>query len=1284
MLPLKHSVRRQTLKVRCDSQESALALRSRLSEYNRSNLLPVIERVLSETAIAGRQIRIGRLEVDLGTISLSEFEEVAGERLYRELKEAIGQAMNSPYAADSQSETLSQVELLECYLRRGVLPFWAPPGASFSLESSFEELARRDPAALARLVRQAGASPHVPERIVFQLTPGALRRLVSVLEPEHAALILAYIADLGEIHREQPIGPRDEVRFERLLWMLVLSYLIREAGSQFNRRSFVGSLIRGFAEHHGREYSEILLMLWHGLERTGTGHSLQSSLPAVIGELLDDSGLSQAERSESADLAGPDGSEIGDPALTIAQLAALAQTDLLALARLVRRYGTSAGWLENLVNALDENALFRLIGVLEPEHAEEIIILLFDIREVHRSEPVLSADPGRFDRILWLLTLNYLVRERGSQFNRKSFCLALIHRLAHYEGLDFKEVLRTLEAGLTRARFRNPLKSSLPAIIVELLEVELSEDAGREAAHDQAPMPAPAPNPFKGALQELLAVRAQPDSPPALRAAIERLAEGCGIPPDEFVELAWATLANAPGEAEQALREMLTGLLPRLPDPEATDQIGEYDLVAILRAWLDRGAMPWTVLLSDPALTPERALALLPGLPLPLIERVLARDNAAEQDQVIMAGLRRMQMHDASRLLSRLLPASAQPGTPLADALQEARARTSDSRALLAQVISAVLNERPLDFEQLTESVAAEAGAAGLTGPAGPRPLSDDPLKWDPAVLKSAIVAAPGPYSPAPEEQPGIPVLVKALLQHNPLDGRAFLGTVLKRAAFREVFVRRLTRESFQATLDLLAGPASRSLSALLEAFEALAPADRPSLESTRSLLLAETVHTHPIDETDPELFQRILRALFAVPLPARIRAALLASVAPEQRALRSVVETGLLNDPGPAHTAQAAVLPAEHLLDLLLDAAASEAQQETWIMTLETQLDEAPGAARSELLKRLANPRMRDRLVRILPESTLARLARFLEPGRHHMLLRAAAILTSAWGRAISGGGRESARQMLWAAVFEAITAGSPTQDRLVSTVFERFSRQLRAGSRASSADSDASAVFLSHARRLAEESGFLSLRAALDSRPSLTPSGPESARSNSTRPRVKATQQSGTSGDPIYLSNAGLALTAPFLPHLFSTLGMLEPDGKGRSQWRSEHSASRAVHLLQYLVDENPAAPEPLLVLNKVLCGIPSATPVEAGIEMTQPEREICDQLLEAVIANWTIISNTSAAGLRETFLQREGRLEYDGDKWKLQVQRKTLDVLVDQMPWSFKLVFHDWMPEPLHVTW
>lgn len=174
--------------------------------------------------------------------------------------------------------------------------------------------------------------------------------------------------------------------------------------------------------------------------------------------------------------------------------------------------------------------------------------------------------------------------------------------------------------------------------------------------------------------------------------------------------------------------------------------------------------------------------------------------------------------------------------------------------------------------------------------------------------------------------------------------------------------------------------------------------------------------------------------------------------------------------------------------------------------------------------------------------------------------------------------------------------------------------------------------------------------------------------------------------SPDIAYIGNAGLALVHPFLPALFQRRDLLSTGDDGRPRLRGEQGA-RAVRLLQYLVDGGSDAPkqrqEQALPLNKLLCGLPADFPCPP-VELGQDEQAVCDQLLHAVIGNWPAIGHASVAALRETFLQREGRLEWRGADCTLAVQRRTLDVLMRQLPWSMTVIRHPWMPQPVHVTW
>ena len=150
-----------------------------------------------------------------------------------------------------------------------------------------------------------------------------------------------------------------------------------------------------------------------------------------------------------------------------------------------------------------------------------------------------------------------------------------------------------------------------------------------------------------------------------------------------------------------------------------------------------------------------------------------------------------------------------------------------------------------------------------------------------------------------------------------------------------------------------------------------------------------------------------------------------------------------------------------------------------------------------------------------------------------------------------------------------------------------------------------------------------------------------------------------------------------------LFRSLQVLElTDGQ---VFRDEAAAARAVLLLEYVATGETETPEPLLALHKLLCGLPLEAPVARRFEPTAAERSAVEGMLQALIAHWKIIGKTSVAGLRSSFLQREGRLEDRGDRgWLLQVQSRSFDMLLDQLPWSYTPLKFPWMAEVLHVEW
>lgn len=165
----------------------------------------------------------------------------------------------------------------------------------------------------------------------------------------------------------------------------------------------------------------------------------------------------------------------------------------------------------------------------------------------------------------------------------------------------------------------------------------------------------------------------------------------------------------------------------------------------------------------------------------------------------------------------------------------------------------------------------------------------------------------------------------------------------------------------------------------------------------------------------------------------------------------------------------------------------------------------------------------------------------------------------------------------------------------------------------------------------------------------------------------------------EAVYIANAGIVLAAPYLPRLFEMLGLIE-----MSAFKDQEAKLRAVHMLQYLVNENTASPEYQLFLNKLLCGVKTDAPILRQIELTEHEKKLLNSLLQGMIENWKVLGNTSVAGLREAFLQRQGRLQLRNDAWHLRVEPRPFDMLLDQLPWRFSTIKYRWMERVIYVEW
>lgn len=165
----------------------------------------------------------------------------------------------------------------------------------------------------------------------------------------------------------------------------------------------------------------------------------------------------------------------------------------------------------------------------------------------------------------------------------------------------------------------------------------------------------------------------------------------------------------------------------------------------------------------------------------------------------------------------------------------------------------------------------------------------------------------------------------------------------------------------------------------------------------------------------------------------------------------------------------------------------------------------------------------------------------------------------------------------------------------------------------------------------------------------------------------------------EPLQIYNAGMVLLWPFITRLFQMLGYVKD-----KQFVDEEAQYKGIHILQYLVTGKTEAPENELVLNKILCNFPVTDPVPFSVEFSPNELQAAESLLGGVIKNWAKMKNMTPNSLRGSFLIRNGAIKEEEDKWNLQVERQTFDILLKSVPWSFSFIKFSWLEKFLTVEW
>ncbi|TKC88718.1 hypothetical protein FAZ69_13275 [Trinickia terrae] len=1253
------------------AQERAKAVQQRLSAYCREQLEHALQPCFDEAAGDARVYQIRRIELDLGRIAPGRLEVELGERLRSALRDqlrrlGLPRPAQAPASGAWQEAEPAYWPALLAWLERGAVEADRAPAGLL------QEATLHAPARLASTLRRASRHAELSERLAAALPEPAIEQLVGVLVPGEAAYIVGYARQLRRVqHADAP--PRlDRPGFGTALWTFILNYLLDSRGSEFNRRAFVAATLRKMAARYQLGFDELVAQLARAVERTRTREGRSGGLLDTLYALRLQP---QAVEAEPA----PPSTATADPGVTVLEPAERQLHMLTALlqGRADRRDGPAAGVLEHrlaelarqqpavlqaalrsalrtgdarrrLLRSLSPQGRRRLWQWLAPAQARRIVRLLGSLRHALR-----SGGDAQLEARLGEAALGYWTTAPAA-FEPAAFARGVLSRYADARPAPARALLHQLDAGFLsfgapRTQAGEPAaqlgepRSTTPA---ERLQHWLRHGVWHAAEglslHD-----------WLAGLPDLVIVRAAMAAGPVAAARIVREAAPA------WRERLLRLLAGDRADELIRLRAGLPAAARRLRQPG--HELFRLADLTWLTSLLDADASA-----SQPS---EWAQPLAEALALHMLRdyrEVLAATEGAIAGQEPEFGSTRphpVKRAAGSRRATRLLPSRGprRIGRHARPARLPQAARSD--RTELAHLIALLESGTPppwdseaqypqRSFQRLLArqpEALLEALRKALLHPGAPARL----LRWLPAAtLRQLLLTL----------NPGMGGLVLTWLNA----GSALADSLALTGSQR----RQTAGAHWEVALSLLLRPHGDDVSAasfLDDAARQAAHRLRLPQARYRQILFAVASRGAGRDARYAVLAE-LLGGESAVDLP-HAHVPEPAGDLPVRYLLRGDGARGALEPASRGHAVLAA------LEDMLRYGHSLSHAMRAELFALGAALAGWP-AARRRAWRRFfrqacKEPLQRRRLASLLPPALLLRLLpMWLTPPQIEvvkpLLERFAklAVLPAHW--------RRHAQTLAWDALLEQIISSGE-------------------GSRWS-----APRFLMALAKRVAEQHELepLTLLAALERSLPGSSAGARQAAQQARRmtvvdtfprpparpvPYVDPHRQALPEDEPMYVSNAGLVLLWPFFTRYFEILGLVD-----KSAFVNETARSRAVYLLQYLAGGNHDAPEYALALNKLLCGMPFAQAPEFVDPPAEEEKRIGRDLLYAVTQRWEKLKNTSVEGLQQTFLMREGRLLCEQDKATLTIPPKTVDILLDGLPWGFGTIRLPWMPQPLFVKW
>ncbi len=1336
---MQHIIQYQIFDVEFSNAGKSYELQNKISDIFNTQLIAGMDQLFNRLTTDDIILTLNNVDIDIGSIAYDQLEYDLTTKVLYELEKEIkyrlsirqnNQAEIENDEQNSKNTGVRYLDLLEYFLLSGAMPWWATDQLMVGYDEVMEYLLDKDVAGLKELIIKVGQQGYVRQRLVQQFSESIIRRIITILEPAEAIFIFDYHSITMKTHQqERLIENVPDKEFNKALWLFILTYILVDRGSLFNKKAFVKSALAQMASHYNQNYIDLLTLLITVLGNDQLLDKKNSHLPGIIEALYfeesDSASIIQdakGYRIFNEDVGGKFQKDIdlikhylvfgslpwwaepyaiGDiVSLFLTLIKSVPQT----LSKLILSIGQTEEVRKRLTMVFNEDIIIVIVELLEPANAQFIINYVKEAQELHQKNAIVKTESKDFKKSVWKFVIDFLIVERGSVFNQRVFLESNIRMLANNYNVQYADMLTFFIQSISQLYQNSIAHVPLFKLLAHLLN-DLDQQTSTQSSESIV-------------LKRVVNTRQENNLKEAQRVVMLK-----------DVLLHWLAYGSIPWWGKEyfdwAPGAMFETLLAQAP----------HDAVLLFK------------FAGTDANMQQRIIYQLPvRLIFDVLKRCSHRIEAFKLCEYLLSAFTAVNNNnqtDAEKFITLVFW----------NVFIEGGYKTFDADAFFRRAVFYLNEHYHIEIHIILNELKKKLGlvynkkySKTLNNILFEAPVIDNELVvfdgydiTDVNLLINKYLAeiamSDGQQlidraftileyylrsNKLPEQFKGgnpayVNVVLKQLLVFLNKANKAALKDKLKNAGMYHLYSLVHSKELYAKINESL----ENTISNLLQQSEPIQKADevKEALRILSYFLLNDKLpdYLHNIN-TEYVLKQLLIRLTYETQsalndllqkdehaTSARMRLHNIFSITKntaennvghllkpyfEQDALLYIKKMPELDISSDKKLIELIAPYLEHpqkhiqfIMALLKHQAIAGYialnYTNDWVFSLLDHSTSVIGGSANltwlKQLNQLFKQRINDTLTRDRFDNLFREFNLLILGG--HINAKTSLVYLKAFFRFIS-----SSNYSLFVNLSDALShaeINSLTNEAINLPLilqelhlYQQNDKDKRAIEKLLTKTNDQVLQRITgvlHGKQKSMDAKHI--KEELINNQQLADA---MERENNTNLIVN-------NKDTIYIKNAGLVLLNPFLATYFVKLGIME-GGK----FINVDVQLRAVHLLQYLVNVSQQSAEHELILNKILCNVPLEEAVPIEIVLTDNEKNVSAELFKAVLNSWDKLKNTSIPGFQTSFLQRNGAITFTDDAWHLKVEQRGYDILLQTLPWTIGMIKTPWMDNYLYVEW